>query len=188
MITTTLNAIKAHNPCEHGWKQLLHHLGKTEADDEPLPFLVGLDSNGICDALWATRAAPEHDKLWRMMVVFCARDALQFTNDWRAVQAVQIAERYAHGMASKEQLEEASDAANDAYRNAASRAESSAAIAAASAAANYVTGYATSDVATVAAWFGAPRTTGCAASAAARYDAVNAAKARQEEYFRRLVG
>ena len=39
MITTTLNAIRKYSPCTDGWKKLLAHLGKTEADDEPLPLL-----------------------------------------------------------------------------------------------------------------------------------------------------
>ena len=38
MITTTLNKIREHEPCADGWKKLLTHLNKTEADDEPLPF------------------------------------------------------------------------------------------------------------------------------------------------------
>lgn len=58
MITTTLNAIRAHNPCADGWKKLLAHLGKTQPDDEPLPFATILDSNGLSDALWCCRAAP----------------------------------------------------------------------------------------------------------------------------------
>jgi len=40
MITTTLNEIKKHCPCEDGWKKLLKHLGKTKADDEPLPLVT----------------------------------------------------------------------------------------------------------------------------------------------------
>ena len=50
--TTTLNAIRAVSPCHDGWTKLLKHLGKTSADDEPLPLLTVLDSNGLDDALW----------------------------------------------------------------------------------------------------------------------------------------
>ena len=56
MITTTLNRIREHHPCEEGWKKLLRHLGKTSADDEPLPFSIILESNGFDDALWCCRA------------------------------------------------------------------------------------------------------------------------------------
>lgn len=37
MITTTLNRIRAHSPCEDGWTKLLKHLGKSQADDGPQP-------------------------------------------------------------------------------------------------------------------------------------------------------
>jgi hypothetical protein len=37
-LTTTLNRIKAHNPNHAEWNRLLAGLGKTQADDEPLPF------------------------------------------------------------------------------------------------------------------------------------------------------
>ncbi len=72
MKTTTLNAIKAHSPCKEGWQKLLAHLGKTKADDEPLLFTTILEANGLDDALWCTRAAPQYDKDWRL---FAARDA-----------------------------------------------------------------------------------------------------------------
>lgn len=55
---TTLAAIRANHPCLSGWKQLLAHLGKPEADDEPLPILTILESNGLADALWALRSPP----------------------------------------------------------------------------------------------------------------------------------
>src|SRR3972149_5762335 len=77
MITTTLNAIRAHSPCESGWKKLLAHLGKTQADDEPLPFATILASNGLDDALWCCRAAPDHDKEWHLYTVWCARDVVE---------------------------------------------------------------------------------------------------------------
>jgi hypothetical protein len=48
---TTLNAIREHSPCADGWAKLLRHLGKTQADDEPLALTTILDSNGPDDAL-----------------------------------------------------------------------------------------------------------------------------------------
>lgn len=47
MITTTLNRIKAHSPCEAGWKKLLKYLGKTKADDVRLSFATIVKSNGL---------------------------------------------------------------------------------------------------------------------------------------------
>ena len=58
---TTLNQIREHSPCAHGWEKLLKHLGKTKADDEELTIVTILDSNGLDDALWCLRAVEGHD-------------------------------------------------------------------------------------------------------------------------------
>ena len=64
---TTLNQIKAKSPCESGWKKLLKHLGKTKADDAPLPLLTILESNGLMDAVWCLRAVKDEDSKIRKM-------------------------------------------------------------------------------------------------------------------------
>ena len=73
MITTTLNRIREHQPCTDGWAKLLAYLGKTKADDDPLPYAVILKSNGLDDALWCCRAEPQYSKEWRLYAVWCAR-------------------------------------------------------------------------------------------------------------------
>jgi len=113
MITTTLNAIHAYGLCADGWAKLLKHLGKTQADDEPLPFVTILDSNGLNDALWCTRAAPEHNKIWQLYAVWCARQVQHLMTDPRSLAALDVAERYAHGLAT----DEAEDAAWAAVRD-----------------------------------------------------------------------
>ena len=119
MITTTLNAIRAHNPCADGWKKLLTHLGKTQPDDEPLPFATILDSNGLADALWCCRAADEHSKTWRLYAVWCARQVQHLMTDQRSLTALDVAERHAMGLATDAELAAARDAARDAARAAA---------------------------------------------------------------------
>ena len=104
MITTTLNKIREHRPCAEGWKKLLGHLGKTEEDDEPLLFSVILKSNGLGDALWCCRAAPEYDKQWRLYAVWCARQVQHLMKDQRSIDALDVAERFAHGLATEEEL------------------------------------------------------------------------------------
>ena len=47
MICTSLKKIRKRAPCKDGWEKLLAHLGKTKADDEPLPFFVIVESNGL---------------------------------------------------------------------------------------------------------------------------------------------
>lgn len=117
MIATTLNRIRACGPCKDGWKKLLAGLGKTEADDEPLPYARIVEINGIDDALWACRAEPQYDRDWRIFAIWCARTAIKYTDDYRSVSAVCIAERYARGMATKDQLAAATAAAWDAQTN-----------------------------------------------------------------------
>ena len=114
---------------------MLAHLGKTKADDEPLPLLTILDSNGLDDALWCLRAMPEHDKQWRLYAVWCARQVQHLMTDPRSIAALDVAERYANGDATDGELAAASAAAWDAARAAARAAAWDAARAAAWAAA-----------------------------------------------------
>ena len=108
---TTLNAIRAQGPCTEGWKKLLSHLGKTEADDEPLSLLTILDSNDLDDALWALRAVQDYDREKRLYAVWCARQVEHLLTDQRSLDALEVAERFARGPASREELAAAGAAA-----------------------------------------------------------------------------
>jgi hypothetical protein len=159
MITTTLKRIRAHHPCEDGWSKLLAGLGKTEADDEPLPYARIVEINGLDDALWACRAEPQHAKEWRLYAVWCARQVEHLMTDQRSKDALVVAERYANGEASDKELAAARDATEAAWT-----ATRAAAWTAAEAAARF------------AAWF--------AAGAAAR----DATRDAQREKFLDVVG
>ena len=104
---TTLNAIRSKGPCSEGWKKLLTNLGKTAADDEPLSLITILDSNGLDDALWCLRAVTGHDKEIRLFAVWCARQVQHLMKDPRSINALDVAERFANGDATKEELEAA---------------------------------------------------------------------------------
>jgi len=114
MIYTTLNRIRKYSPCPDGWRMLLTHLGKTEADDAPLAYSTILDSNGLDDALWCLRAEPQHASIWRMYAVRCARRVQHLLTDERHIQALDVAERHARGEATDSELTAARDAAGDA--------------------------------------------------------------------------
>ena len=116
---TTLNAIRSKGPCSEGWKKLLTNLGKTAADDEPLSLITILDSNGLDDALWCLRAVSGYDKEIRLFAVWCARQVQHLMKDQRSVNALDVAERFANGDATKEALDTAWDAARDAAGDAA---------------------------------------------------------------------
>ena len=89
----TLRAIRAHNPCDDGWRKLLKHLGKTEPDDEPLSIATVLGSNGLDDALWCLRAVSGHDREIRLFAVWCARQVQHLMTDPRSIAALDVAER-----------------------------------------------------------------------------------------------
>lgn len=114
MITTTLNRIRAHKPCGDGWGKLLTGLGKTKADDEPLPFTKIVEINGLYDALWCCQAEPQYTKEWRLFAVWCARRVQHLMKDQRSIDAIDVAERYANGEATEEELTAAKSAAIEA--------------------------------------------------------------------------
>ncbi len=117
-MNTTLNAIGAHGPCPNGWKKLLAHLGKTQADDEPLAITTILDGNGLDDALWCLRAVTGHDREIRLYAVWCARQVQHLITDPRSLRALDVAEAHAHGRATNAELD-AAWASHHAARNAA---------------------------------------------------------------------
>jgi hypothetical protein len=188
-ICTTLNAIRAHNPCADRWAKLLAYLGKTGADDEPLSLVTILDSNGLADALWALRAVTGHDREIRRYAVWCARQVQHLMTDPRNLAALDVAERHADGLATDDELAAARDSA---WFAAASAVASAAARDAASAAARYFAWPAARD----SAWFAASAAASAvardgawdAASAAARAVAWDAAAAAQAAEFRRVFG
>jgi len=112
---------------EEGWERLLAHLGKACADDEPLPYAVILESIGLEDALACCRAEPGYAKEWMLFAVRCARRFQHRMTDPRSIHAIDVAERYANGGASDEELADARDAALSAAGVAADAVERSAA-------------------------------------------------------------
>jgi hypothetical protein len=119
MLTTTLAAIREHEPCADGWAKLLRTLNKTTADDDVVTFAAILDSNGLDDALWALRTVDGHDREIRLFAVWCARQVQHLMTDPRNLAALDVAERYAHGTATHAELSAAGAAAWDAARAAA---------------------------------------------------------------------
>ena len=156
---TTLNKIREQGPCIDGWERLLRSLGKTKADDEPLSLLTVLDSNGLDDTLWCFRAVDGFDKEKRLFAVWCARQVQHLMTDSRSLAALDVAERFAFGDATRTELDAAQsaaqaarDAARDAAWSAARDAAWDAAWAAARDAARAAARDAASDAASDAAW------------------------------------
>ena len=108
---TTLNKIRGHEPCADGWQKLLTYLGKTKADDEPLEITTIIDSNGLDDALWCLQAVEGYDREIRMFAVWCARQVQHLLKDQRSLDALDVAERFANGQATEDELKDAWNAA-----------------------------------------------------------------------------
>lgn len=113
MFYTTLNCIHQCGPCCEGWEQLLKHLGKTKADDEPLPLSIILEANGLDDAVWSLRTIDNCPEI-RLFAVRCVRQVQHLLTDSRSLDALDVAERFAVGEATREELDNAREAASDA--------------------------------------------------------------------------
>ena len=199
-MNTTLNQIRSKSPCPDGWAKLLKHLGKTQADDEPLSLTTILDSNGLDDALWCLRAVDGCDREIRLYAVWCARQVQHLMTDKRSIDALDVSERFAIGLATDSELNAARAAASAAARAAASAtwdATWDAASAVASAVASAAARNATWDAARAAAratWDAARDAARAAATDAARdaardatWDAArDAVRAAQEKHLREV--
>ena len=98
---------------------------------EPISLSFILENNGLNDALWALHCIKDADRDIRLFSVWCARQVQHLMRDSRSTNALDVAERFANGKATKEELEAARVAARAACAESAESAESAAARAAA---------------------------------------------------------
>ena len=113
-LTTTLRRIWACDPCAEGKRRALAASGKNNPDDEPITYAAIIEAASVEDAIWCMRAEPQHKREWRLFAVWCARQVQHLMGDERSIAAVDVAERYANGRATSEELDAARDAARDA--------------------------------------------------------------------------
>lgn len=118
MPTTTLAKIRAHAPCESGWRKLVTALGGVHKYGEhtPITLMRILDSNGLDDALWALRACDGSEQFERELVCDFAERVLPIfeaerPGDRRVRDCIETARRFARGQAGDEELAAARDAA-----------------------------------------------------------------------------
>ena len=120
--TVTLKQLRKAKACIEGYNKLVCALsGKTfnaEREtyirfkhDEPISIKTILESNGLEDALWATRCVAGADRDLRLFAVWCARQVQHLMADARSIAAIDVAERYANGEATGKELAAAWDAA-----------------------------------------------------------------------------
>ena len=106
MITTTLRQIRQHNPCSEGWRTLLTFLGKTGADDDPLPLVTILQFNGLDDALWCLMTITNHDNEIIRFALACAQEVKHLMTDQRSLDALDALARHLESPLSKQELDQ----------------------------------------------------------------------------------
>jgi hypothetical protein len=131
--SVTLQQLRKEGACYSGYNKVVRALqGKpfSEYDKERDSYirfshkeLIQLsyiaESNGLDDALWATRCISGCDRDLRLFAVWCARQVQHLMKDQRSIDALDVAERFANGLATEEELAAAWAAAWAAARDAA---------------------------------------------------------------------
>ena len=77
---------------------------------EPISLSFILENNGLNDALWAMHCIKDAYRDISLFSVWCARQVQHLMRDSRSTNALDVAERFANGKATKEELEAASAA------------------------------------------------------------------------------
>jgi len=104
---TTLNKIRAGNPCVDRWVKLLKYLGKTKADDEPLSFRTIYESNGADDCLWCACTLEKKDRVY--LGAKFAETSLEYTKDDCLHQYIKTCFDYVDDRATEDELYAAVD-------------------------------------------------------------------------------
>ncbi len=124
ILTTTLAQLRKAEACVGGYNKLVRtlqgkpftsedeeretHLRFTHKDEIPLELI--LESNGLDDALWALRASNCSERDARLLAVAFARDVEHLMPE-ASRSALDVAERFANGQATAQELAEARSAA-----------------------------------------------------------------------------
>lgn len=121
----TLSSLRRAHACYDGYNKVVRTLQGARFGDEdycrnsyirlaykrPISILSILKSNGLEDALWALRCVPGIDRDARLFIVWCGRQVQHLMTDKRATEALNIAERFAIGIATEDELAAARTAA-----------------------------------------------------------------------------
>ena len=133
MFKVTLKDLRSAGACVEGYNKVVSALKGIPFDDEretyiryahkePIGILSIIETNGLDDALWALRCVKGRDRDMRLYAVWCARQVEHFNTDPRVKNCNDVAERFANGNATQEELDAASAAASAAAWAAASAA------------------------------------------------------------------
>lgn len=147
MKTFTNKDIRDWKPCYDPSKKY-----PDEATVHTVLTILDDDNLSHADRMWVVlRTEILSDKLLRLFAVHCARAAIDENTDERCINAINVAERFANGLATESELNEAHSEAHSAANSAADSATNYAARYAASSAADYAASYAARSAASPAA-------------------------------------
>lgn len=121
MLSVTLKDLRKAGACYSGYNKVVRSLqGKpftTEDEyrdsyliyqhDAPVSLTSILESNDLDDAVWALRCVPDVDRDARLFAVWCARQVEHLMTDQRSHDALNVAERFAKGLATVDELSNA---------------------------------------------------------------------------------
>ena len=133
MFEVTLKDLRSAGACVEGYNKVVSALKGIPFDEEretyiryahkkPISILSIIETNGLDDALWALRCVKDHDHDMRLYAVWCARQVEHLNTDPRVKNCNDVAERFANGQATEDELAAACAAARDAAWAAASAA------------------------------------------------------------------
>jgi hypothetical protein len=128
MIQVNLSAVKQEfklsqrHDWQVKWKRLLNLLGKSKITKKILPLGTILDACGLDDAIEALKTVKEHKNAIRLFACYCARKAVplfekRYPDDMRLSRAIDVAEQYARGLASKDSLNAARKSLKTTYQD-----------------------------------------------------------------------
>lgn len=113
--TTTLKKLRdaESEVCKDVYRKLARRMGGVRAygEDTPIHLKVVFESCGFDDAVECLRTVRGHDREVALFNVACARRVQHLVDDKKSIRALNVAESYARGDASLEDLESARDAA-----------------------------------------------------------------------------
>ena len=113
----------------------------TEQDESALSTEVSLrfilENNSWEDCKWAWRCVEGYDREFRLLAVAFAKPFKNLMADQRSLYALEVAEKFANGLSTVEELRVANDGAYDAYKTADAATDASDAATDASDAANF---------------------------------------------------